>query len=665
MPRLVPLLLAALLAGPAALAAAPAAGAATPGGERIVVQREPGLTAAERHDLRAETDVTLAETLRISGVEVVVPADGDRSRALAELRRHPDVRWAEPDRRRQAAAAAADPFVQLEWGLSNTGQSVWGVRGTPDVDIDAPEAWTVTRGAGIGVGVVDSGVDLGHPDLQAQLLPGHDWVGNDDVPADEEGHGTHVAGTIAAADNGVGAVGVAPEAKIVPLRVLDETGSGWSSDVAAAFDWAGDHGLRVVNASLGAPDPTTVEEQAIASHPGTLFVVAAGNGGADGVGDDVAVTPSYPCAYTAANVLCVGATDSADQIASFSNYGAAGVDLFAPGYRVVSDHLRGLATRLDRYYGTGDGFEILSGTSMASPHAAGAAALVAAAHPGWSAAQLKSALMDNVDPVAALAGRSVTGGRLNAARALGLAPAPPTDVAPPAPPAALAATPALESAALGWDAPAGGDAVAYRVYARSASGYWNALPIAELTATSALIGGLAGGREQRLRVTALDAAGNESNPSAWVAVTPEAPPAPAPTAPAPTSPAPAAPAPTPAAPTAAPSPATAASPALGAVRLTGRAVLCARHGCRPRRALLALHPTAAATVAVALSRRVCARGRCGWRPAGRTRVSVAGAPTRWRVADRVLGLRLAAGRWRLDLAVPGDRARVTFPVTRG
>jgi hypothetical protein len=657
MDRLLTLIVAALLAGlilaPSAAAAAPA-----PADERIVVQREPGLTAAERRDLRAETDVTLAETSRLAGVEVVVPADGDRARALAELRRHPDVRWAEPDRRR---AAAADPFVQLEWGLSNTGQSVWGVRGTPDADIDAPEAWAVTRGAGVSVGVVDSGVDLGHPDLQAQMLPGYDWVASDSVAADEEGHGTHVAGTIAAADNGLGAVGVAPEAKIVPLRVLDETGSGWSSDVAAAFDWAGDHGLRVVNASLGAPGPTTVEEQAIASHPETLYVVAAGNGGADGVGDDVAVTPSYPCAYTAANILCVGATDSADQIAGFSNYGATGVDLFAPGHLVVSDHLRGLLNRLDRYYGTGDGYEILSGTSMASPHAAGAAALVAAAHPDWTATQLKSALMDNADPVAALAGKSVTGGRLNAAAALGLHPAPPSDVTPPAAPAGLAATPALESVTLGWNAIAGDDAVAYRVYARSATGYWNALPTAELPGTSTVIGGLPGGREQRFRVSALDAAGNESNPSGSVAVTPEAPPAADPT-PASTQTAAPTPAPAPADP---PSPGIAASPALGAVRLTGRAVLCTRRGCRPRRAQVAFTPTAPARVAVKLSRRICARGRCGWRPAGRTRVTVAGAPTRWRVAGRVVGLRLAAGRWKLELAVPGDSASVTFPVTRG
>jgi subtilisin family serine protease len=402
-----------------AFAVTPAAEAS----ERIVLKRRAGLTVAERADLRADAGVTLEHTLGIAGVEVVT-AD-DRARAVSELRADPDVLWAEPDRRR---TLAADPLADLEWGLENTAQSVWGHSGTLDADIDASDAWAITRGAGATVAVVDSGVDLTHPDLLARLLPGYDWVDDDAVPQDEHGHGTHVAGTVAAAENGLGVVGVAPEADVIPLRVLDANGSGWSSDVAIAFDWAGDHGVRVVNASLGSTGITNAERQAIRDHPETLYVVAAGN-----AGQNVDATPHYPCAYTEANVLCVGATDSDDEIAGFSNYGSTAVDLFAPGVSIVSTFPTGFDSDLDYYFGTGDGYELLNGTSMATPHVAGAAALVVAHHPGYAASQIKAALMDSADLQPGLAGKARVGGRLNAAAALGATPPAPTPTPTPTP----------------------------------------------------------------------------------------------------------------------------------------------------------------------------------------------------------------------------------------
>jgi thermitase len=524
--RFVSLCVGALLA---AVILAPTAEAA----DRIVLKRRAGLTAAERVEVRADAAVTLAETLPIAGIEVVRPRAGDRARALAELREDPDVLWAEPDRRRRATA---DPMAGLLWGLNNTGQSIWGSRGTPDADIDAPEAWTVTRGAGVSVAVVDTGADLGHPDLAARLQPGYDFVANDANPTDANGHGTHVAGTIAAADNGSGVVGVAPDASIVPLRVLDADGSGFSSDVAAAFAWAGDHGIRVVNASLGADSPTAAEQQAIHDHPATLYVVAAGNGGDDGVGDDVDTTPEYPCSYGEANVLCVGATDFNDQIASFSNYGAAGVDLFAPGTRVVSSWPRGFASDFDFYYETGDGYEILQGTSMAAPHVAGAAALVAAANPTFDAAQIKAVLLTSADPIAALAGMSVTGARLDAAAALGAAAPAPSDVARPAAPSGLAATAGENSVSLDWADSPEGDLAGYRVYRRAASGLWQAVPVASAATSDAVVSGLPGGVSVTLGVTAVDAAGNESSVSTGATTTPAARPAPPPANPPTTTP---------------------------------------------------------------------------------------------------------------------------------
>ena len=385
--------------------------------ERIVLKRAAGLSAAERADLRADADVTLDRTLGIPGVEVVL-AD-DAARAVSELRADPDVVWAERDRLR---TAAADPLAGLEWALDNSGQSVWGRRGTLDADIDAPEAWAISRGTGATVAVVDSGVDLAHPDLVDRLLPGYDWVGDDSVPQDGNGHGTHVAGTVAASENGLGAVGVAPEASIIPLRVLNNNGAGWGSDVANAFDWAGDRGVRIVNASLGSDGITLAERLAIRDHPGTLYVVAAGNDG-----ENVDVTPHYPCAYTEANVLCVGATDSSDAMASFSNYGANGVDLFAPGVDIASTYPVGFGSWLE------DGYEMLNGTSMATPHVAGAAALIASRHPEYTASQIKAALLEGADPQPALAGKAQVAGRLNAAAALGITPPAPAPTPAPTP----------------------------------------------------------------------------------------------------------------------------------------------------------------------------------------------------------------------------------------
>lgn len=412
----------------APLLAAPAAQAAT--ADEIVVLRHGGLTAAERD----RADVTAPRALGIAGVQVV-RAEEDRAASLATLDADPDVVWAEPNLPR---FASADPLQPLLWGLENTGQPVWGETGTPDADIDAPAAWAAARGAGVTVAVVDSGVDLGHPDLAGRLVPGWDFVGGDPDPTDENGHGTHVSGTVAAAEDGAGVVGVAPDAALMPLRVLDASGRGGSAGVAAGFARAGDAGVRVVNASLGSGWSSRAEMRAIRDHPGTLYVVAAGNGGVDRAGDDNDNPSSthYPCALDLPNVLCVGASTPHDQRAGFSNFGAASVDLFAPGVNVVSTQRRGVPTALDQHFGTGTGFELMHGTSMAAPHAAGVAALVAGLRPDWGAEAIKAAVLAGADRVPGLAGLAVTGGRLNASGAVAVAggvPAAPTVPAPAAP----------------------------------------------------------------------------------------------------------------------------------------------------------------------------------------------------------------------------------------
>jgi subtilisin family serine protease len=368
--------------------------------------------------MRSDAGVKLVAELGIDRTELVKPKDGDVAEAVAELRGNDDVVYAAPDRRMHAASAP----VSFSW------PTLWGLEDSDDTDIDAFSAWQRSLGTGVTVAVVDTGIKADHPELTGQIavnadeqpgngidddndgyvddVAGWDFVGTEDnAPQDSDGHGTHVAGTIAAANTGAPVIGVAPEAKILPLRVVDDSGVAWSSDVAEAFEYAAAHGVRIVNASLGGDKNDPILNSVIAAHPETLFVVAAGNDGKD---DDIPTEATYPCASPQDNLLCVGASDSNDVRAVFplspgsSNYGATTVDLFAPGLSIRSTTI------------TGTGYGYKSGTSMATPHAAGAAALALAANPAAATWELKQALMTTTDAKDALRGQSVTGGRLNA-----------------------------------------------------------------------------------------------------------------------------------------------------------------------------------------------------------------------------------------------------------
>lgn len=387
---------------------------------RIIVEREPGLTAAERADLRADAGVRFAESLPLPRTEVVAAPAARVDDALRALRSDDDVVYAEADHVRRAFAT--DPVFTQLWALDNTGQTVGGVPGTADADMDVVETWRKLDGAGnalkgLGqkVAVVDSGVDGTHEDLEGQIDPGsRNFVAEEDPSAfaDGDGHGTHVSGTIAALEgNGTGVAGVAPDAKVLALRVLDDEGAGYDSDVAEALVHAGERGVRVVNASLGGPDPSETLRAAIAASPNTLFVVAAGN---DGRNNDQ--TPTYPCDTPEPNVICVGASGNRDTRASFSNYGAASVDLFAPGLFIASTVPFGYDEEHpdENYY-------FLSGTSMAAPQVAATAALALQAAPGLSTARLKELLMQSADRKVAFDSISVTAGRVNAEHAVRLA----------------------------------------------------------------------------------------------------------------------------------------------------------------------------------------------------------------------------------------------------
>lgn len=239
-----------------------------------------------------------------------------------------------------------------------------------------------SNGSGMTVAVIDTGVAANHPDLAGQVLPGKDYIdAAQDGRSDPRGHGTHVAGTIAAlTGNGIGVGSIAPGAKILPVRVLDADGKGYVSNIAAGIIWAADNGADVINLSLGGPTQTTIEEAAVnyATSKGVIVVAAAGNSG--NTGNPV----MYPAAYS--NAIAVSATDRNDNTTPWSEFGPQ-VDISAPGESILSTYPAG--------------YTYMSGTSMATPHVAAAAAAVKASNPSLTGAQVRSALESTADDMGA------------------------------------------------------------------------------------------------------------------------------------------------------------------------------------------------------------------------------------------------------------------------
>ncbi len=282
--------------------------------------------------------------------------------AIQELRNDPMVEKVEPDYIQHIVAIPNDTNFTYQWGLHNIGQTVNGVVSTTDKDIDAPEAWNVETAEQTDtiVAVIDSGVAIRHPDLIGNMwdgssckdinnLPvaggcpnnGWDFTNSDNNPSDDNGHGTHIAGIIAATANnsrGVAGTSMYNNIKIMALKVGNSQGSIYTSAVLSAINFAKYNGANVINASFGGGGYSQIYKDVIDQFPG-LFIAAAGNGGGDGVGDDNDITPFYPCSYTSANIVCVTATTQSDSLASFSNYGASSVDVGAPGTNIYSSYI--------------------------------------------------------------------------------------------------------------------------------------------------------------------------------------------------------------------------------------------------------------------------------------------------------------------------------------
>ena len=422
--------------------------AADGAGRRLLVRFEAGVDPADRAAIR---DSVEAEFLRsyslVPRLQLLeLPAGTDRGETIETLESEPGIAYAEPDLIRHIEVTIPnDTFYRSPnfylWGLNNTGQSFTvgstGYTGTPDADIDAPEAWDLTRGSSsVTVAVIDSGMQLNHPDLASNLwtnpnetpgngidddangriddVNGWDFVNSDNDPTDDDGHGTHVAGTIGAVgNNNSGVTGVAWNVKLMPLKACNAAGSCAISATIAALNYAVAQGVKISNNSYGGiSGQSTSERNAItaARDAGHLFVAAAGN---DGVNTDVPANAHYPSNYNLDNIISVASTTLNDGLSSFSNYGTTSVDLGAPGSQILST------------YPTSS-YVWANGTSMASPHVAGVAALVKSRKPDWTYSQVRSRLIDNTRPLASLSGTTVTGGMLNAYSALLFAPDPPT-----------------------------------------------------------------------------------------------------------------------------------------------------------------------------------------------------------------------------------------------
>jgi subtilase family serine protease len=360
---------------------------------------------------------------------------------LQRLKRRPDVVYAEPNFIVHAIEEPNDPRFDQLWGLRNIGQVINGLPGTAGADIHAASAWEITLGSTANVvGIIDTGIDYTHQDLAPNVWSapsaytviidgtaitcaagthGFNAIARTCDPMDDHNHGTHVSGTIGAAgNNGLGVVGVNWTTQLMGIKFLDASGSGTTADSIAAVEFAiavkqafsagGGANIRVLSNSWGGPDfsQALLDEVNAANAADILVVAGAGNDSFDN-----GLLPFYPASFDAPNVVAVAATTRDDDLAWFSNYGASSVHLGAPGEDILSTTI-------------GNTYAFASGTSMATPHVSGAAALVLS-RCDLDTAALKDTLLGSVDPLPSLRSLTISGGRVNVNNALHACTAPP------------------------------------------------------------------------------------------------------------------------------------------------------------------------------------------------------------------------------------------------
>jgi subtilisin family serine protease len=453
---------------------------------------------------------------------------------LAFFRAQPNVEYVEPNYIVEATAVPNDLQYPQLWGLNNTGH--------PGADIHAQAAWDITTGSRSNVvAVIDTGVDYTHPDLAANIWSapsaftvqigggpitcaqgthGFNAIKKTCDPLDDNNHGTHVSGTIGAVgNNGVGVAGVNWTASIMGSKFLNAAGSGTTADAINAIEFAiqaksafssGGPNVRVLSNSWGGGgfSQALLDEIKNANTNDMLFVAAAGNNGSNNN-----TTPSYPASYNAQNIIAVAATDSNDALASWSNYGSTSVHLGAPGVSILS------TTRNNTY-------QYFSGTPMATPHVSGAALLVLSVC-SLTTDALKNDLLQNVDLIGSLNGNTITGGRLNAFKALQACAPGQVPQLPPAP-TNLNASGSNGQVSLTWTAVSG--ATSYNIKRGTSSGS-ETLLASGIQSASYTDSAVTNGTTYFYKVSAVNGAG-EGPDSGEASATPTAPVGSAPSVPA-------------------------------------------------------------------------------------------------------------------------------------
>jgi len=362
----------------------------------------------------------------VDGLALIHVSSGDPVAAMAALQAEPSVLRTGLNYLMTTQVVPNDPLFGSTWGMNNTASQL--------NDIDAPQAWDIYTGdPNYRVAVIDTGIDFNHPDLQGNIwvnpgeiandgidndgngyiddVRGWNFVTNTNNPQDGNGHGTHVSGTIAAkGNNGIGVAGVAWNAKIVPLKFLSDTGSGTTANAIKAIDYCTANGIKLSNNSWGGGLFDSLLLQAItnAGAADHLFIAAAGNSALN-----IDVSLSYPASYNLSNMVNVASTTNTGTLSVFSNFGVGTVQVAAPGSNIFSTWPVALTV-----LGQPNGYNSISGTSMATPHVTGLAALLRGKMPSWTATQVRSAILGSTKPLTALAGKVGREGIISAYNAL-------------------------------------------------------------------------------------------------------------------------------------------------------------------------------------------------------------------------------------------------------
>lgn len=389
--------------------------------DQILIQPKVGINRTVLAAFHAAHETKVRRTFdRFGGTQVIaVPAGETVASLIAKYQQSGLVKFAEPDYPVYANGTTPnDPkFVDgTLWGLDNYGQN----GGTPHADIDATDGWDVlTSASNIVVAVLDSGIRATHEDLASNMWVnpndgGHGYNafdGTNDPNDDSTSHGTMVAGVLGAVgNNGKGVCGVAWQVQMMACKCLSNN-VGSDSTVIACIDYALTNGARIINASFNSPSPSLVLSNAIvaARDAGVIWVASAGNGNP---GVNIDLTPSYPSCYGIDNVVTVAYTTRTDTLGNLSNYGATNVDLAAPGDQIYTTY-----DSSDTNYNSFT-YTFTAGTSYAAPYVSGALALMLAKYPAENYQQIIQRLLNATDPLPSLAGKCLTGGRLNLKKAL-------------------------------------------------------------------------------------------------------------------------------------------------------------------------------------------------------------------------------------------------------